>query len=308
MITTHKSIRILANILRVLLQILYYICESTYYSLFKLQEKSVAGEIVLITGAGHGIGKELAAQYASLGATVVCLDINQQLNEKTANEIKKLEKSPIYTYQCDVSNREQVLEVAKKVKEEIGDVTVLINNAGIMPCHTFLSYTSDQIKRLFDINILAHIWMLQAFLPSMIEKNHGHIVALSSIAGLIGIPYLAPYSATKHAVKGFMEALKDELRVSTQRKSLIKFSIIYPYMVDTGLCKKPKINKLFSNFLSLSTPKYVAAQIISAQRRNICEVTIPSFWSLVIPVIRLLPLKAQDNVRDFFDSGVEPES
>lgn len=64
-----------------------------------------------------------------------------------------------FLYSCDVSNREQVFEVAKKVKQEIGDVTVLINNAGIMPCHTFLNYTSDQIRRLFDINVLAHIWV-----------------------------------------------------------------------------------------------------------------------------------------------------
>lgn len=294
--------------LRLFLQILYNIYESTYYNLFKLQKKSVTGEIVLVTGAGHGIGKELVAQYASLGAIVVCLDVNQQLNEKMANEIREIEKSPIYTYQCDVSNREQVFEVAKKVKEEVGDVTVLINNAGIMPCHTFLNYTSNQIRRLFDVNVLAHVWMLQAYLPSMIEKNYGHIVALSSIAGLAGIPYLVPYSATKHAVKGLMEALKDELRISNQGKSLIKFSTVYPYMVDTGLCKKPRINKLYSSFLSLTSPKHVATYIINAQRRDISEIYIPSFWSLLIPIIGLLPEKAQENIRDFFDCGVEPDS
>lgn len=125
--------------------------------------------------------------------------------------------------------------------------------------------------------------MLEAFLPSMIEKNHGHIVALSSLAGLAGIPYIVPYSAAKFAVTGnffydfiprrykpfsssiisfeiinnlkkfvaftsvyflgLMETLKDELRISSQGKSLIKFSTIYPYMSDTGLCKNPKINK-----------------------------------------------------------------
>ncbi|KAL6436709.1 hypothetical protein ACFW04_004859 [Cataglyphis niger] len=308
MIILYEIIYILAKMLQLLLQILYHICESIYYKLFGLQEKSVVGEIVLITGAGHGIGKELAIQYAHLGATVVCLDINQQLNEKVANEIKEIEKSPVYAYQCDVSIREQVLEVAKKIKQEIGDVTVLINNAGIMPCHTFLNYTSDQIRRIFDINILAHIWMLEAFLPSMIEKNHGHIVALSSLAGLAGIPYLVPYSATKFAVRGLMETLKDELRISSQGKSLIKFSTIYPYMSDTGLCKNPKINKSLSNFMPLNTPKYVAAQIISAQRRNINNFSVPSFWSLSISFIRLLPEKAQDRVRDFLDTGVEPES
>ncbi|KMQ88125.1 epidermal retinal dehydrogenase 2 [Lasius niger] len=135
-----------------------------------------------------------------------------------------------------------------------------------MPCHTFLDYKTDQIRRLFDINILAHIWTLQAFLPSMLEKNHGHIVALSSISGLVGIPYLVPYSATKYAVRGLMETLKNELRISSEGKSLINFTTICPYMVDTGLCKKPKINKL------------------------------------------ILPENAQISIRDFIDSGVEPES
>ncbi|CAL1687951.1 unnamed protein product [Lasius platythorax] len=308
MITIHRGIYILTNLLRLVLQILYYICESTYYTLFGLQEKSVAGEIVLITGAAHGIGKELAIQYAHLGATVVCLDVNQQLNEKTANEIKETAKSPVYAYQCDVSNREQVFEVAKKVKKEIGDVTVLINNAGIMPCHTFLDYKTDQIRRLFDINILAHIWTLQAFLPSMLEKNHGHIVALSSISGLVGIPYLVPYSATKYAVRGLMETLKNELRISSEGKSLINFTTICPYMVDTGLCKKPKINKLLSNFLPLNSSKYVATQIINAQRRNIIEISVPSFWIFCLSFARILPENAQISIRDFIDSGVEPES
>lgn len=64
-----------------------------------------------------------------------------------------------FFYRCDVSKREQVFEVAKKIKQEVGDVTILINNAGIMPCHKFLDYTSDQIRQLFDINIIAHFWV-----------------------------------------------------------------------------------------------------------------------------------------------------
>ncbi|XP_029663820.1 short-chain dehydrogenase/reductase family 16C member 6-like [Formica exsecta] len=308
MIILHKIIYILANISRLSLQILYYICESIYYKIFGLQKKSVAGEIVLITGAGHGIGKELAIQYALLGAIVVCIDVNQQSNEKVANEIKEIKKTSVYTYQCDVSNRKQVFEVAKKIKQEIGDVTVLINNAGIMPCHKFLDYISDQITRVFDINVLAHIWMLEAFLPSMIEKNHGHIVALSSLAGLAGVPYLVPYSATKFAVKGLMETLEQELRTSSQGKSLIKFSTIYPYMSDTGLCKKPKVNKMLSSFMPLNTSQYVAAEIINAQRQNVCNLTVPSFWLLCFSLIRFLPEKAQNKVRDFLDAYVEPEN
>jgi len=154
---------------------------------------------VQITGAGHGIGKELALRYASLGATVICWDLNQQTNEETVNEIRKMGTTAAYAYQCvyyicirllyfeknptekfitlsfkcirqksndifhlhrcDVSKREEVLSVAERVKREVGDVTILVNNAGVMPCHAFLDHTIDEIRRIFDINVLAHFWV-----------------------------------------------------------------------------------------------------------------------------------------------------
>ncbi|XP_018354254.1 PREDICTED: 17-beta-hydroxysteroid dehydrogenase 13-like [Trachymyrmex septentrionalis] len=298
-------IQILLNILRVTLQVLYYICQSVYYNFFGLEEKNVNGEIVLITGAGHGIGKELAIQYACLGAKVVCLDINKQANEQTAKEIKEIGKDA-YAYECNVTKREDVFAVAKRVKEEVGDVTILVNNAGIMPCHAFSDHMVDEIIQMFNINVLGHFWMLQAYLPSMMKRNYGHIVALSSIAGIVGFPNLVPYSATKHAVLGMMEALEDELHISNKGKSLIKFTTICPYMVDTGLCKKPKINKMLEIFLQLSSPKDAAAQIIKAQRQNIKIRSIPSFWFPLIKLIRILPENAQIAIKDFIDTGLEP--
>ncbi|KAL6266910.1 hypothetical protein P5V15_003738 [Pogonomyrmex californicus] len=306
--TIHKVVQCLTGVVWLTLQIFYYFCESIYHSLFGLQENSVTDEIVLITGAGHGIGKELAVQYACLGAKVVCLDVNKQTNEETTQEIKTLGKSSVYAYHCDVTKREDVFAVAKKIKEEVGDVTILVNNAGIMPCRVFLDFTTDEIMQTFNVNVLAHFWMLQAFLPNMIEKNHGHIVALSSMAGIVGFPNLVPYSASKHAVSGLMEALDDELRMHSEGKSEIKFTTIYPYMVDTGLCQKPKINKLFKAFLALNSSKDTAAQIISAQRQNIKRRSVPSFWLSFVAFIRSLPENAVITVKDFLDTGVEPHS
>lgn len=287
-----------------MLQIFYCFCQSVYYNCFGSKEKDVTDEIVLITGAGHGIGKELAIQYACLGAKVICLDVNQQSNKETAREIRDIGKTA-YTYQCDVTKKEDIFAIAKNVKEKIGDVTILVNNAGIMPCRTFLNYTTDEITQIFNINVLAHFWLLQAFLPSMIKNNYGHIVALSSLAGIIGLPNLIPYSASKHAVQGLMEALEDELRLNSKGKSLIKFTTIYPYMVDTGLCKKPKINQLLKTFLLLTSPKDTAEQIIRAQRQNRRRRTIPAYWLSLISFARILPESAQNNIKDFIDSGVD---
>ncbi|EFN68195.1 Epidermal retinal dehydrogenase 2 [Camponotus floridanus] len=261
---------------------------------------------IRITGAGHGIGKELALRYASLGATVVCWDLNQEANEETLSEIKKTGTTAAYAYQCDVSKREQVFSVAEKVKKEVGDVTILVNNAGIMPCHAFLDHTIDEIKRIFDINVLAHFWMLQAFLPSMIEKNHGHVVALSSLAGIGGLPNLVPYCASKFAVRGLMESISEELRISTKGKSLIKFTTIYPYMVDTGLCKKPKIR--FPNAMPLVSPGQTASQIIRAQRCDYRERSVPPVWLPLGIMLKNLPDNALFTLIDFCDSGVQAVS
>nr|CAD7592114.1 unnamed protein product [Timema genevievae] len=191
-----------------------------------------------ITGTGHGIGKELALQFAMLGSTVVCWDINEDNNKKTVDELGHLGYKA-HAYNCDVSSREQVFKIAREVKEKVGDVTVVVNNAGIMPCHPFMAHNSQEIQRIFDINVMAHFWMLEAFLPSMINKNHGHIVALSSMAGLMGIANLVPYCASKYAVRGLMEAMAEELREGNHQLD-VKFTTICPFIVDTGLCKKPR--------------------------------------------------------------------
>lgn len=81
----------------------------------------------------------------------------------------------------DVTNREKVIETGNKVLSEVGTVTILIQNAGIMPQHLFLQHTEKEIRSTFDINVLAHFWILQAFLPKMIEQNRGHIVCINLI-------------------------------------------------------------------------------------------------------------------------------
>ncbi|XP_058795555.1 short-chain dehydrogenase/reductase family 16C member 6 [Phymastichus coffea] len=305
MVKAYDGALILADLLVLLLKVVYYAIEGFYRFFFPVDEKSVAGEIVLVTGAGHGIGKELALKYASLGATVVCWDINDVSNEETVTEIKKMGGAAAHGYKCDVSNRDEVMRVADKVKKEVGTVTILLNNAGIMPCRPFLEYTPQEIQKMFDINVMAHFWMLQAFLPDMLAKNHGHIVALSSMAGVIGLTNLVPYCATKFAVRGMMEAISEELRISSScggTNSNIKFTTIYPYMVDTGLCKKPKIK--FPSLMAVVPPQEAAAHIVMAQRRNIPEMSIPSHWLGINYLLRNFPDKVPRSVKDFLDSGV----
>lgn len=93
-------------------------------------------------------------------------------------------------FRVDVTDREKVLEVGNRVLSEVGVITILVNNAGIMPQHELLKHTEKEIRMIFEINVLAHYWMIEAFLPKMIEENRGHIVALSSMAGVMGLQNL----------------------------------------------------------------------------------------------------------------------
>lgn len=121
----------------------------------------------------------------------------------------------------DVTKREAVLEAAGKVQKDVGTVTILVNNAGIMPSREFLKHTENEIRKIIDINLVSHYWMYQAFLPKMIENNHGHIVAMSSMAGMMGLQNLVPYCGSKFGVRGTQEAMSEELRCTTNGRSKV---------------------------------------------------------------------------------------
>lgn len=289
------------DFLVVFMKIIIELLTSTVKLFISDEQKDVSGEIVLITGAGHGIGRQLTLQYAELGSTVVCIDINENNNAETAREANLLNKGNVYCYKCDITNRDEVLSLGKKVLTEVGYVSILVNNAGIMPSHSIEQHTPEEIRKLFDVNVLAHFWVLEAFLPHMKAKSRGHIVAISSIAGVVGLSNLVPYCATKFAVRGLMEALSEELREAGMF-NMIRTTTIYPYMVNTGLCKRPKVK--FPSILGLLDPKYVATSIIAAQKSNLREATVPRALLGINAFFRILPLNCALLLKDYIDSGV----
>ncbi|KAJ8736039.1 hypothetical protein PYW08_006695 [Mythimna loreyi] len=279
---------------------------SIYQFFVPPEPKSVNGEIVLITGAGHGMGRETALRFGKLGGIIVCVDINPVGNQETVDLIKE-QKGKAHRYECDVTDREAINALAEKIRREVGEVTMLINNAGIMPCKPLLKTSEKEIRASFEINIIAHLWLVQAFLPSMMERNHGHIVAMSSMAGVVGLRNLVPYCATKFAVRGMMEALHEELREDKEKDySGIKFTVICPYIVDTGLCKNPKIK--FPSLMKILSPQEAADSIVDAVRRNYHEITIPSSLYYINMICRTLPKAVPLYLKDFLDSGLEAHS
>lgn len=116
-------------------------------------------------------------------------------------------------YAVDVSDREAVYRTAAKVRQDVGPVDILINNAGIVCCKTMLELPDKAIENTFAVNILAHYWTIKSFLPDMIRQKRGHIVTIASVTGLIGVYGCTDYSATKFACIGLHESLNCELKV-----------------------------------------------------------------------------------------------
>ncbi|XP_022109593.1 epidermal retinol dehydrogenase 2-like isoform X2 [Acanthaster planci] len=224
------------------------------------KRKSVVGEIVLVTGAGSGIGRLLAQGFGQLGATIVLWDVNQAGNEETADQIRE-NGGKAYEYTVDVSNSEKVYEAALKVKQDVGDVTILVNNAGIVTGKSFLDCPDHMIKKTMDVNINAHFWTLKAFLPSMIAKDKGHIVNIASLAGLFGMNKLVDYTTSKFAAVGLHDALHYELVFSG--KAGVKTTVVCPFFIDTGMFSGVKIKDPLLT-LPLLKPSYVVRNVIDS--------------------------------------------
>ncbi|XP_012219795.1 short-chain dehydrogenase/reductase family 16C member 6-like [Linepithema humile] len=257
--------------------------------------KRLLGEIVLITGAGHGIGRELAIQLSSMGCIIVCWDNDVETNRSTMTEISK-NGGEVYGFVVDVSKRLEVRETVRLMRKiGVPDVTILINNAAVL-CHKpYLSYNPDDVENTFNVNVLSNFWTIEAFLPMMLQRGSGHIVAMSSMCGIYGVSQKVAYCSSKFAVRGLMEALHEEIRL--ERKSNIHFTTIYPFYVDTGLAKDPKYR--FPFIFGVVTPEYAAQEVIKAIRRNYTEYSIPRCLFSLNAINRIVPESVMRLILDF---------
>merc|ERR1719300_2110614 len=149
-----------------------------------------------------------------------------------------------------------------------------------------LSYSQAELEKIFFVNVFAQFYTVQELLPRMLNLNKGHIIAMSSMAGITGTPNLVPYCSSKFAVKGLMDALFLELRAS-RPDSNVSMTTIHPFVVDTGLAQKPRSR--FQKFIPFTTPEDAAQMIISAMRRNEEYAFIPSFLCFMTAVSKLIP-------------------
>lgn len=255
--------------------------------------KQIRNKLVLITGGASGIGRLMALGFAGRGARVAIWDINADALEKLEDEGRR-KGLFIRGIVCDVSDRAAVYRQAEKLVAELGRVDVLINNAGVVSGSTFLETPDEKILKTLNINVNSLFWTCKAFLPAMIEHNSGHVVTISSAAGIIGVTGLADYSASKFAAFGFHEAIRMELR---RMKSQVDTTVICPFFINTGMFAGVKTR--FSLFLPILESEYVAHCILMAILKRKKRLLIPGFVYCVY-LARLLPVAIFDGIADFF--------
>ncbi|KAF8914210.1 retinal short-chain dehydrogenase/reductase [Gymnopilus junonius] len=232
-------------------------------------------QIVVVTGGASGIGELLANTMAVRNVTVVVLDVNPIITENYN----------IAYYKCDVSKWEEVEAVSKKIIEEIGEPTILINNAGVVQGKLLVDLTPQDVQQTFAVNTLSHFWILKAFLPSLLKNKSGHIVTMSSALGMTGVAQMSDYCASKAAVIGLHESLRYELDKSIF--TLYKC----PQIRTTLVCPGHVLTPMFS------TPVAVVKKIIAALDDQYSENILLPFYTNFIPFIGHLPSFLRDLVQ-----------
>jgi len=266
------------------------------YTILGYRRRILFTETVLITGAASGIGKMLAKKLAEEHfCRVILWDID---SEKLEESIHDIQSTLVYGYCVDISDRKQVYHTAKLVEREIGNVTILINNAAIVPSETFFApFSNDEnCLKTIHVNLLGTMWTCKAFLPKMIENQRGHLVTIASAAGMIGANGLSEYCASKFGCIGFHESIQAELHVAGLSEK-VKTTLVNPYYIDTGMFHGVRVkNDLFLPILKQETVVEKIVEGILCNQKVIC---IPNLIYFV-PLFKLLPPSLYLPVMNFF--------
>lgn len=190
----------------------------------------IKGKVAIITGASSGIGYATALALSEAGAKVAIGARRTEKLSELENKIKK-NNGEVYSQKLDVTKREECDSFVKNVLAKWGSVDILINNAGLMPLSFVKNLKFDEWDKMVDVNIKGVLYCTGAVVSHMLEKQSGHIVNISSVAGRIVFPAGSVYCATKHAITAFSEGLREELSV---RKN-IRVTCIEPGVVATEL-------------------------------------------------------------------------
>jgi NADP-dependent 3-hydroxy acid dehydrogenase YdfG len=238
-----------------------------------------AGKVAAVTGAGSGIGQALALELGRSGASLAISDIDAEGLAKTEEQLKAI-GAPVRSDRLDVTEREAFQIYADHIKEHYGKVNQIYNNAGI-------AYTGDvditafkDIERVMDVDFWGVVNGTKAFLPHLVASGDGHVVNISSLFGLLSVPGQAAYNSAKFAVRGFTEALRQEMVLNREP---VKVTSIHPGGIKTAIARNGLTaegvdpaaqSKVFDKRLASTTPQRAAEIILDGVRKNKARVLV----------------------------------
>jgi len=247
----------------------------------------ISGKTVLITGGAAGIGKLMGKKLIQKGASkLVIWDINPEFLKQTTDEFQ-CKSCMVFPYLIDVSDTSGIIATAKKVRDEIGEVYIVVNNAGVVVGKNFKDHSHHDIDFTMQINASAVMHVTLEFLPGMIAKGEGHIVNIASAAGLLANPKMSVYVGSKWGVTGWSESLRIELE---QLNRNLHVTTVNPSYIDTGMFAGVKTHP----FIPILKPEKVVNHIITAIEKNKLTVRLPYLVKLMPFVRGILPTRIFD--------------
>lgn len=247
------------------------------------ERRSLNGKVVAITGGARGIGKTTARALVGKGCRVAIGDLDSGLAEGAAAELG----GGSVGLALDVSDRASFRRFLDEAERQLGPIDVVVNNAGLMPVTPFVEESDASIRRQLDVNLYGVIVGTQLAIERMRPRRSGHVVNIASSAGKAGVPGIATYSATKHAVVGLTEAVRAE-----HADDGIEFSYVMPITVNTQLIEGLKDQRGVKRV----EPEDVANEIIDALETGKVDVYVPKQLRATVMMGGLMPRKAREAV------------
>lgn len=242
--------------------------------------KNLSNKVVVITGAGSGIGRALAVNLAGKGARLALSDVNEEGLGETVELAVKAGSPDVHTARLDVADKAAFASYATEVAEHFGQVNVVINNAGVALAGDAVDLSYEDMEWIVGINFWGVVYGTKEFLPHLIASGDGHVVNLSSLFGLLAMPGQSAYNATKFAVRGFTEALREEMLISGHK---VGVTSVHPGGIKTAIARSARVSdkedkaataKLFDEKLAKMTPERAAEIIVKGITKNQARVLV----------------------------------
>ena len=238
-----------------------------------------AGKVAAVTGAGSGIGQALALELGRSGASLAISDVDTQGLAQTEQQLKAI-GTPVKADRLNVTEREAFLAYADAVGDHFGKVNQIYNNAGIAFTGDIEISQFKDIERVMDVDFWGVVNGTKAFLPHLIASGDGHVINISSVFGLFSVPGQSAYNAAKFAVRGFTEALRQEMvlaghpvGVTTVHPGGIKTAIARNATAAEGL-DAAELASVFDKRMAITSPQRAARIILEAVRKNKARVLV----------------------------------